>query len=446
MSTLLKRFLDMGVTDLLSFEEKKKIRLLNLGCMIALPILVTFFCINISQGLYLLALHNLFFILGNSFYLYINYKHRYQFARLLLSFISTVFFSFGAVYFQNGSEYFLLMNLIAVSLLFHKHKIAKAIIIWDALLFIGVKIYITENPPFYVVPEIRTIFSLSIATLLIVTCILYFSHEHYTYLRIVEENSQELVLQKFKLEEKTQQLEAMNTTKEKLFSIVAHDMRSPIANLKSALMLSNRNVISVEEFQSISAALVVQVDQLQNNLDNLLQWSRAQLNGIQTNKEIVNISAFLDEVTALFQSNITSKQLQLNTNCKDDIYASADIDHVKLILRNLLSNAIKFSFVGGVIQVNVQTTKTSVVITIKDFGKGMNEETLQHLFLLENTTSTYGTLNEKGTGLGLMLCKEFIEKNGGSITAESSLGEGSSFTFSLPIAKKIPAEAAGINI
>jgi signal transduction histidine kinase len=76
----------------------------------------------------------------------------------------------------------------------------------------------------------------------------------------------------------------------------------------------------------------------------------------------------------------------------------------------------------------------------------MNEETLQHLFLLENTTSTYGTLNEKGTGLGLMLCKEFIEKNGGSITAESSLGEGSSFTFSLPIAKKIPAEAAGINI
>jgi len=234
------------------------------------------------------------------------------------------------------------------------------------------------------------------------------------------------------LSEQKEELQTLNTVKDRLFSIISHDLRSPLANLEAILNLMESGDLSNEEVMMLSSQLTHNVQETSYMLDNLLQWSRSQMRGILPKKEIINVPELCREVVGFFSSQADKKAIDMRISKTDTLTTMADKEMIKLVIRNLVANAIKFTPSGGKIIINVKLDKNLIFVSVADSGVGMNEEVLEKLFTLEGV-SMEGTQNEKGTGLGLLLCKDFIELNSGKIWAESVVGKGSTFIFHLPI-------------
>jgi signal transduction histidine kinase len=232
----------------------------------------------------------------------------------------------------------------------------------------------------------------------------------------------------------SEKLAQVNATKDKLFSIIGHDLRSPINTLVHLLDAISNGFISLEEFQQLLPKVQQNVKTVHYTLENLLQWSYSQMQGIKSSPKQIKLQEMVWENTELFIEAARNKEIQLLYDVPSDFVVFADENQVRLIIRNLLNNAIKFTKKAGTICIFAQRNDNSIVLTIKDTGVGMSEEQIASLFKKDTNFSTYGTSGEKGTGLGLMLCKEMVEQNGGKIWVESELGKGSSFIFSLPIA------------
>ncbi|MDE3253661.1 MAG: HAMP domain-containing histidine kinase, partial [Bacteroidota bacterium] len=234
------------------------------------------------------------------------------------------------------------------------------------------------------------------------------------------------------IEEKNKELKKTNETKQKLFSIIAHDLRSPISQLKGSLDLVNQSYLSPEEFGKITKKLSVEVDLLHSTLDNLLRWSISQFQGIVASPEKIMLTDAIEKQAAqFFRPALEAKNLTLHLELGN--YAVwADPDHLNLVMRNLLSNAIKYSYQDGWIRVMARKEGSEIILEIRDEGIGMQPSLQNSLFETENMISNTGTSNEKGTGLGLKLCKEFIEINRGRIWVESELDKGTRIFFSLP--------------
>jgi signal transduction histidine kinase len=241
----------------------------------------------------------------------------------------------------------------------------------------------------------------------------------------------EIQQQKFEIQTQAKDLSQVNKTKDKLFSILGHDLRSPIIGVKGVLDLMATNDISEEELQIIIPELQRNVSRVTETLENLLQWSASQMKGITTSRTIINPYYLTELNMELFMEIAKNKQITLRNEIPKNVKVYADENQVRLILRNLLNNAIKFTKKNGTITVkSIQKEKFTQII-VEDTGVGMSTETVEKLF--QNTTSftSYGTEGEKGTGLGLLLCKEMVEINGGKIWVESQIGKGSSFFFTL---------------
>jgi len=237
------------------------------------------------------------------------------------------------------------------------------------------------------------------------------------------------------LQQKNEALEKISLTREKLLSIIAHDIKSPMVGLKSSLDLLNDEIISIDEFKINSIELSIRIDQLNNNLDNLLQWAQSQMMGIVANPVNFSVKETILDTVNFLKQFLEAKKLSIDIDVPDNLYAYADENHIKLICRNIITNAIKFSYPEACIYIKANNIENNVVqIAIKDEGVGMKSETVLHLFNPLKISSNYGTLNEKGTGLGLQLCKEFLEKNNGKIEVTSELSKGSTFTFAIPSA------------
>ncbi|SFF02966.1 Signal transduction histidine kinase [Thermoflexibacter ruber] len=231
----------------------------------------------------------------------------------------------------------------------------------------------------------------------------------------------------------SEKLAQANATKDKLFSIIGHDLRSPINTLLNLLDVISKGFISVEEFQQLLPKVHQNVKTVHHTLENLLQWSYSQMQGIKSAPKQVELHEIVLENIALFTEAAQNKEIQLIYDVPSDYVVFADENQTRLIIRNLLNNAIKFTKKGGTISVFAKREGNFIVLTIKDTGVGMSEEQVASLFKNNTSFSTYGTSGEKGTGLGLMLCKEMVEQNKGKICVESELGKGSAFIFSLPM-------------
>jgi signal transduction histidine kinase len=190
--------------------------------------------------------------------------------------------------------------------------------------------------------------------------------------------------------------------------------------------------VSMEEFQAILPNLQQNVKTVHHTLENLLQWSYSQMQGIKSSPKQVDIQLIVVENIELFAEVAKNKQIVLSYAIPLDTFVFADENQVRLILRNLLNNAIKFTRKNGTINVSAKQNESFIEISVNDTGIGMSEVQVEKLFSI-GINSTYGTSGEKGTGLGLMLCKEMAEENKGKIWVESELGKGSTFTVSLPI-------------
>ncbi len=243
--------------------------------------------------------------------------------------------------------------------------------------------------------------------------------------------------QQKELEASEKQLRELNAAKDRFFSIIGHDLKNPFNTLLgfSTLLSDNYKYLDDEKKLEYIGYIRNSSEQGLQLLINLLDWARSQTNKIEISPSNINPAELTDNVFALVDAFAARKQITLINEIPANITAYADKEMINTVLRNLVSNAIKYTPINGSVNIKALHEEDEIKITVTDTGVGMDSGKLQKLFRLDQNLSTPGTEKEKGTGLGLILCKEFIEKNHGKIWAESSPGQGSSFIFTLPASK-----------
>jgi PAS domain S-box-containing protein len=231
-----------------------------------------------------------------------------------------------------------------------------------------------------------------------------------------------------------ERLRELNATKDKFFSIIAHDLKNPFNDLMGftqllALNIDKYDKTKIEQFTHI----IHQSSKLAYNLlENLLDWSRSQTGTLKFKPEKISVGQLINENIDLLESTARNKNIEIYSEVNEKTYAFADKNMVRTIIRNLISNAIKYTDQGGHIRILSHCNKKCEV-SISDSGIGISPENIDKIFKIDESFSTLGTEREKGTGLGLILCKEFVEKNGGKLKIKSKPNEGSTFTFTLPL-------------
>jgi len=249
-----------------------------------------------------------------------------------------------------------------------------------------------------------------------------------------------LILQFFWQEEllkrNNAELKENNATKDKLFSIIAHDLKNPIGNILmiSELMANSMKNQENETSEELLAMIGSQAKETMNLLETLFEWAKSQTGQINYKPEILNLQKIIEQVVEIHNPAALLKGINFDIVQPDEIFVFADPNMLQAVLRNLITNAIKFTNQGGLISITAEILPDSSKITVADNGVGMDIKTQKSLFHIDTTLTTTGTANEKGTGLGLIICKEFIEKHGGRIRVESEPGKGSKFIFNLPTA------------
>ncbi|MBC9929491.1 sensor histidine kinase [Chitinophaga qingshengii] len=234
-------------------------------------------------------------------------------------------------------------------------------------------------------------------------------------------------------EEKTRVLEVLNTEKNKLFSIISHDLRSPMASIQSYLELMKDIQLPPEQKLQLEAELLQMVNNTQDMLYNILLWSKGQLQGLSVHLAPVNVHKAVMPVLDIHSTFITNKRLQLHTDIDKDLTAMADLNMLQLIIRNLVGNAIKFTPPGGQITLEAHRQDQQCQIVIRDTGTGIDPKRTPEIFSLK-ARSTFGTGNEKGIGLGLYLCSEYTAVQQGRIWFQNNPDKGCSFFLSFPLA------------
>jgi signal transduction histidine kinase len=238
-----------------------------------------------------------------------------------------------------------------------------------------------------------------------------------------------------KLEQYTEELTKSNANKDRFFSIIAHDLKNPFITLlgyTEALIEDYYEMSSEEHLDYLK-----QIQRTSKNsyqlLENLLQWSRSQSGKLKIEPVYFNLHEVVEEVVSLKMSACDAKSIELINEVGKDLSVFADKDTVKTIMRNLIGNAVKFTNDKGKIEILNEIQNEFAVISVRDNGIGISEDDQINIFNIDKFHSTLGTRNEHGTGLGLVLCQEFVTKNNGKIWVESILNEGSTFYFSLPL-------------
>lgn len=233
-------------------------------------------------------------------------------------------------------------------------------------------------------------------------------------------------------------LEQASFQKDKIFSILSHDLRMPISSLSGVLQLVDKQSLSEDAFTKIKHALGKQITSLNTTLDNLLLWSRNQMEGV-TDVQASECSLYeiVENNCHLLTSAANQKKILIHNDVSITAKAYADVHHVDIILRNLLLNALKFTEEGGIITVQYREDEHMAILDIIDNGIGMTKEQIGKLFKVNTHFTTTGTKNEKGAGLGLLLCKEFVEANHGTVSVKSEPGNGSQFSVTLPKSKYV---------
>jgi len=233
------------------------------------------------------------------------------------------------------------------------------------------------------------------------------------------------------METRSEELERLNQVKDKFFSIISHDLRSPINALAGLLDLLDKGAVRPEELSRHTHELKSRFNHTRTLLNNLLDWTLLQMDKLSLQATRIDLHKLVDENIQLLGS-VPNKRINLNNKVPENTIGFADSNTVNLVIRNLMTNAIKFTNDGGEVVIGAEDRDGEWLMIVRDNGVGMNDEALKMLFDKTAPYTTRGTANEKGTGLGLILCKEFVEKNGGKIFVESKVGVGSKFSFTVP--------------
>lgn len=276
--------------------------------------------------------------------------------------------------------------------------------------------------------QVEALLLVGLLLVIIVATVLYnnyqFKHKANQQLRVL--NSQ--------LKESQEELHLSNSMKDRLFSVIAHDLRSPLNTVSGFLNLMRlqKDAMTPEEIQELTSQMINSVKSTLDLLDNLLHWSRSQMGLMKMNVQLIDIEELVDDSFNLLSLNAQSKHIELVKSIAPNCEVMVDAQMIDIVIRNLISNAIKFTNDGSVTVHCHLADNAQVEVNVQDTGVGITQEDAQKLFKVDSHFTTEGTNKEKGTGLGLLLCKELVEKNGGKIWVESKPDQGSCFKFLLP--------------
>jgi signal transduction histidine kinase len=274
--------------------------------------------------------------------------------------------------------------------------------------------------------------ALSVLMALLILLFIFFISQNRIINRKLKKGMSDLGLKNAEIELQRAQLDQLNQVKDRFFSIISHDLRNNLTTMKLYFDLVSSPNYKETSSSEMSKQVAASVQNTIDLLENLLVWAAGQIKGVQVEPKKVNLNKLAEVNCQMLFSMAQQKRITLTNDTDEDACIMADENMVHLIIRNLLSNALKFTPEGGSISILSQEEDLFHQIIVIDNGVGMNPEQLETLFTAHANVSTQGTANEKGTGLGLMLCKEFVEKNGGNIWVESEEGKGSSFYFTFP--------------
>ncbi len=242
----------------------------------------------------------------------------------------------------------------------------------------------------------------------------------------------ELIEKTAQIQSKTEELIKLNSIKDRIFSIVSHDLRAPLKSLATLLKFADDNDLTRDDLAKYLKNIRKNIDSLNLTLENILVWSTNQLNGVKSSVELIDIRSLIQDKIALYTPQAAEKQLAIQNNIQQRLLVYVDKHQLSFILRNLINNAIKFTEKQGKIEINAtHLDDDNTLISVSDSGIGMQAEAIAALLNKSEIFSSYGTENEKGTGLGLMLCKEYIEHNGGRLTIISEPGKGTTIQFTV---------------
>jgi signal transduction histidine kinase len=280
------------------------------------------------------------------------------------------------------------------------------------------------------------IISLSLSLLAVITLLLityYFYKQKKELSDELNRKHSALLEHKKLIEAQTENLQTVSKIKDKLLAVIGHDLRTPLANLHNMVEMFEADHISAEEIQCLMKDINPLVKSAELTLSNLMEWAGNQIKGQSINSTRLDIFLLGVEMEQTFSHALHRKNIEFLNQATAGQSVMADENHMKVVLRNLISNAIKFTDANGTIKLNSGYEENKVIVSVQDTGKGMTADELTKLFYPQTHFSQPGTLGENGTGIGLLLCKELVELNGGKMWVNSKPGKGSTFFFNLPL-------------
>ncbi len=427
MLKLIKRgwhlVISAGVHDGLSYREQREVNTVNTVNVFVLLTTISLSVLNIATGKYVPAAVNISMVfLACLPLVYLNTQRKYKLAASIffiqLTIAITLVSIFSILNYRKVSPEALYVASGLLGLFFFNSIIKYLAFAITVLLFVLIKLFklkywherTNEDFVFGLINSLTTFFIVFIIAIL--------------YRRFFDQY--ETIISK-----KNKDLELLNAEKNKLFSIVAHDLRAPLGNLNQTLSLAAGGALTDTELSMIMKKLSENAVYTGEMLDNLLNWSNTQMKGKKVISGKFKINNIVSPIINQYQLLAEAKNIVIENNIADTVEVFADKNMIQLVVRNLISNAIKFSHRNGCVQLNAVNENNRVVVSITDTGMGMSQEDMDEIFT--NITFTrMGTEGEKGTGLGLPMCKEFVTQNNGAIWIDSQQGKGTTVSFSLP--------------
>jgi signal transduction histidine kinase len=376
---------------------------------------------------------------------YLIYRKKYTFAFFALSSVGAIFAFAFTLFIGLRVSYFLLLTSIIPMFFYDKTWQYLSFWVLNIALFFCAVLFINAYGSIYYTPNhllFKSVVINMIPTFVIMfLSINYFKLENNRNEKVLHEKNTLLLAQTKEItkqhEEITKhniELSELNATKDKFFSIIAHDLRNPFSVLIgfSGLLYENAYTYTPEEVRELSQKMLDSSNRSFNLIENLLNWSSLQRGSLKIDPEKLKPSELVQQVIVLCTQDANLKNIALSSEINVDEPIYADREMIKTVLRNLISNAIKFTYPKGQIIIRTKMSDNNLLISVSDTGRGIIEENLNKLFEIEGNLSELGTADEQGTGLGLILCKEFVDLHRGKIWVESEIGKGSIFSFTLP--------------
>lgn len=408
----------LGVNPQMTYMEIKRVHMVNLIAIICIPAMFLFSIVNLFEGRNFLSLINFSNGICCLSILFLQYYKKHEFAKVILLGVNFLFFYFGALFYGNGGENFLLCIMIVCMLLYDNRIIQWSMGLLVITGIVSIKLFPAEILIAHHVPQSRVLINTIGSLFFIVVAVHFFKNIIYNNMMQIEEQRQKLQL--------------LNQDKERIFSIVAHDVRSPLSTLEGMVYMLHQQVILGAVSEEYIVQLQRQIAKQKEVLDDILSWSSRSMRGQVKVNATTQVADIVDNLMVVFQTSCDIKQIKLTVDVDRYFPLYVDPDHLTIILRNVVSNAVKFSHTNGVIKISVSRDVGYGFIHVQDNGIGMEKDQAAYLFHTIQQRSV-GTGNEPGAGLGLLLCSELIKHNDGIVQVDSVPGRGSRFTVGFPM-------------